>query len=278
MSEAPTDPLLQLVFHGESLAGHDALAVRRAVIQALKLDEPRAARLFSGQRVVLRRGLDAATAHRHVVRFAVMGAVLHAEPSRPRSAGAATREQLPTALQRRSRPTWWRPLRKTGQRVILTVLGVAFGVAMGLLLGPGLNALWPDDPVAGSGAALPAGVPPAGTAAPVAMVSELPAPEPLSSTSSVPGSAPGAAAGLPPKAGNDAPQDITPAALAEHQQRYLVSPQHKAFAITAGGAHGWHAGALSEDDARSRALAACLAALGSGNGSCRIVDVDGSWE
>ncbi len=282
MSAAPSDALLQLAFYGECLDGHEVQAVQRAVAQGLKLSAPRSARLFSGRRVVLRRGLDVAKAHRHIARFAVMGAVLHAEPSRPRLAPAAEQAPTPRRAAARSHPRapWWRPLRWAGEGLLLTVLGLL----LGLLLGPGLNALWPDAEVPSSHAAPPArsGLPsstdlppPPG---PTAMPGEGPAQASQAAHPSTPTRGPGPAAGPPPRVSYDAPQDMTPAAMAEHRQRYLASPKHKAFAITAGGVHGWHAGALSEDDARARALAACLVALGADEGSCRIVDVDGRWE
>ena len=135
MDPARHDGPLQLVFSGECLDGHDPQAVREAVARTLKLDEARTARLFSGKRVVLRRQVDAATARRHVARFAAMGALLRAEPSQQ-------------AQARRAGATRWRLLRWTS----IGVVSVLFGVALGLALGPGLNTLWPDDPPRGAAA------------------------------------------------------------------------------------------------------------------------------
>lgn len=130
----PDDDPLQLVFSGECIDGHDPRAVREAVASALKLDEERAARLFSGKRVVLRRRADAVAAHRHIARFAMMGALLCAEPSQPARTGRARR---------------WRPLRRSSRRLLrwagIGVLCILFGVALGLVIGPGLNAQWPDE-------------------------------------------------------------------------------------------------------------------------------------
>jgi hypothetical protein len=70
---------------------------------------------------------------------------------------------------------------------------------------------------------------------------------------------------------------MPPAALREFRQHYLPAPDHKAFAIASGGAHGWQGGAASEFDARERALARCKAAQRQGGGTCRIVDTDGDW-
>lgn len=78
------DASLKLVFSGECLDGYEPQAVRRAVARALKLDEKRAARVFSGKRVVLKRRVDMATAYRRIAQFARMGAVLRAEPPVPR--------------------------------------------------------------------------------------------------------------------------------------------------------------------------------------------------
>lgn len=73
------DNPVQLVFRGEVLDGFRPADVRRSLGDQLKLDEPRLAHLFSGQRVVLKRSIAAEAGRRHVAQFAVLGARLHLE-------------------------------------------------------------------------------------------------------------------------------------------------------------------------------------------------------
>lgn len=80
MTTPPDTRTFRLVFRGECHPGHDPQAVRQAVVAALKLDDRRAARLFSGRQVVLRRGVDLPSAHRYIVRLAALGAMVRAEP------------------------------------------------------------------------------------------------------------------------------------------------------------------------------------------------------
>ena len=239
MNPPRDDAPLQLVFRGECLDGHDVQTVRRAVAGALKLDEPSEARMFSGKRVVLRRNVSAAAARRHIARFALMGAVLHAEPSKGRAGSVP------------ARASWRRPLQWAGIGLLCT----AIGLVLWLVSGPGLNALWPQTPASADAArqAQPPAQPMAGAQ---------------------PTMAPTAAASA--AADEEIPQDMTAEALNEYRQRYLPAPNHKAFAISSGGAHAWHAGAASDNEARDRALTSCLAARRPGDDGCRIVDADGA--
>jgi uncharacterized membrane protein YhaH (DUF805 family) len=68
---------VQLIFAGEVLDGFSPADVKQRLAQRLKLDEARLRSLFSGQRVVVKRGLDAATANHWVAQFREMGARLH---------------------------------------------------------------------------------------------------------------------------------------------------------------------------------------------------------
>jgi uncharacterized membrane protein YhaH (DUF805 family) len=70
----------QLVFEGETLQGFDPDDVRRQVGEHMKLDDTRLENLFSGKRVVLKRGVDEERAHRHMRQFARLGGRLHMEP------------------------------------------------------------------------------------------------------------------------------------------------------------------------------------------------------
>ena len=74
------------------------------------------------------------------------------------------------------------------------------------------------------------------------------------------------------------PKDMTAEALREYKLRYLAAPKNKAFAISSRGAHAWHAGAASENEAREGALAGCMQAQPPSEGGCRVVDANGNWE
>jgi hypothetical protein len=243
------DDRFQLVFSGECIDGFDPQAVRQAVVAALKFDEKRALRLFSGKPVVLRRQVDAATAQRYIARFATMGAVLHAELSKlpPRPVARASR---------------WRPLQWAG----IGVLCIALAVLLGLALGPMLDARSPEASAPGS--ATSGGMADASQSPPLA-----PAAADVSSTKMPPKEAPAR-----PATDADIPKEMTAAAVSEYRLGYLAATNHKAFAISSGGVHAWIAGAPSESDARERALASCMGAVQSASDACRVVDADGNWE
>ncbi|HMC16451.1 MAG TPA: hypothetical protein VKI18_12515 [Albitalea sp.] len=243
----PDEPL-QLVFSGECIDGHDPQAVREAVVKALKLDEKRAARLFSGKRVVLRRHVDSAAAQRQIARFASMGALLRAEPSK----------SLPPLASHS--PARWQALRWAG----IAVLSVVVAVTLGLVLGPALSALWPEAPAPG---ALPSS---AAANLPTAAV-----PSPIDAS---PATIPAQAASARPATDEEIPKEMTAEAVREYRLGYLPATNHKAFAISAGGAHAWIAGAPSQSDARERALASCIGATQPSGEGCRVVDADGNWE
>lgn len=58
-----------LVFCGEVLPGFDVAAVQNALGQLLGISEQRAAQLFSGERIVLKRQVGTADVNRYVARF-----------------------------------------------------------------------------------------------------------------------------------------------------------------------------------------------------------------
>ena len=70
----------QLIFEGETLQGFDPDDVRRQIGEHMQLDDVRLGNLFSGRRVVLKRGVDEERAHRHMRQFARLGGRLHIEP------------------------------------------------------------------------------------------------------------------------------------------------------------------------------------------------------
>lgn len=63
----------QIVFFGETLPGRDAIAARRDLAAMFKLGDERTERVFSGKRVVLKRGLGAERAMQYRQRFEAMG-------------------------------------------------------------------------------------------------------------------------------------------------------------------------------------------------------------
>jgi hypothetical protein len=250
--------LLQLVFHGECLEGRDPQAVRAAVAAALKLDERRAAHLFSGRRVVMRRAVDEAKAHRYIARFALLGARLHAEPSAPRPvpqrpARRPTLRRLRVRAVRLWRDALWGL--SAGLRVaIVGVLAGGGALLVGLMLAllPGTWGAGDEPPAravpaagAGAGAALPSPAA-AGTGGDAAFLAERPA-------------------------------DMSPAALQVYLRSYTPAAGHKAFAISGGGAYGWHAGAATETEAAEAAITRCMAAAQGHESGCRLVETDGQW-
>jgi len=248
------DGPLRLVFSGECLDGYDPQDVRRTIASALKLDEKRAARLFSGKPLVLRREVDVVAAHRYIARFALMGAVVRAEPSKPRPPRTTRFEpvpamDVPTSL---ARPLWRRSLQGAG----IGVLSIVVGLALGLVLGPGLNAPWTETRPPGASAA-------SGTVANVPLL--LPR-------------APAAAPLAPPAVDEEILKDMPAEAEREYELRYLGAPDHKAFAMSSGGVPVWVAGAASAREASERALVRCMEAQQPGDHGCQVVDVDGNWQ
>jgi hypothetical protein len=251
--------LLQLVFRGECLEGRDPQAVRAAVVAALKLDERRAAHLFSGRRVVMRRAVDEAKAHRYIARFALLGARLHAEPSVPRPApGRPTRPARRPTLRRlrvRALRLWRDAMWGLSAGLRWAIVGALAGggaLLLGLLL-----ALLPGTWGAGDEAPTRA-APVANTGAPVPAL-------------------PAASAGEAAPTLAERPADMSPAAVQAYERSYAPAAGRKAFAISGGGAYGWHAGAASDSEAAETAIARCMAAAQGHESGCRLVEVDGQW-
>ncbi|HEV8689669.1 MAG TPA: hypothetical protein VGQ91_05185, partial [Ideonella sp.] len=69
---------MQLIFAGEVLDGFVPAEVRHALAAKLKLDEAKLNTLFSGSKVVIKRGLSAESAALWVAEFGATGALLHA--------------------------------------------------------------------------------------------------------------------------------------------------------------------------------------------------------
>ena len=263
MALARIDAPVQLVFSGECIDGHDPLAVRRAVGAALKLDERRAARLFSGKQIVMKRNADAAYALRQVARFAMMGAVLRAQPMPPLAAPVPTPPML-LRVEDRARRLLPRRLAVSaiGAAGLMTVLGGA------LLLGSRLSELHTD--------ALALALVLAPVATPATPVTEPPVVPPTGTFTSQPSPALAVAPG--PAVEDDLINRLSAQVASDYKQRYLPAGLHKAFAISEGGAHAWVVDAASENQARESALALCMQAPRSAESSCRVVDADGQQQ
>ena len=68
-----------LVFRGEFVAGHGVDAAKRLLCSALKVSPENEARLFSGSRVVIKKGISLPEAERYRQKFERAGIVLHVE-------------------------------------------------------------------------------------------------------------------------------------------------------------------------------------------------------
>jgi uncharacterized membrane protein YhaH (DUF805 family) len=60
-------------------------------------------------------------------------------------------------------------------------------------------------------------------------------------------------------------------------QRYMGAPGSRAFAVSSGGAWGWHAGAARPDQAAETALADCERRRPPYTGNCRLVHLNDQW-
>jgi hypothetical protein len=91
-----------LVFFGETIGDTNAEAVRARLMQRFGLGDAAAARLFSGGRVVVKRGVDAATAKRYQDAFAEAGARLQVTPANtaPEQDPEPSREQAALSRSR----------------------------------------------------------------------------------------------------------------------------------------------------------------------------------
>lgn len=300
MTPSPA-PLLQLVFRGECLDGHDPDEVRRAVTAALGLESRRAQRLFSGRRIVVSRGLDMATAHRRIARFAMMGAVLHAEPMAA-SAGASAAARAPAAVaavagvadEAEPRAPAERPTpraRKTTATAVATpsrrasappsrlrgiggvILMSAIGaLLLGLVLGPGLDALTAPRAAAPSTAAAALHAEATATTDPAPAAGAAGRQDATGATDTTDTTA---TAG---EARDPLPKEMSADARRDYKAVYPAVAPHKAFAISAGGGHGWFGGATTPAEARDIALARCANTRRGPEDACRVIDADGRLE
>jgi hypothetical protein len=169
--------------------------------------------------------------------------------------------------------------------VALGIAAAVVGTAGGVALAPHLSAwLWSNTaattsrsaggPVTGAverpaPAAAPAPVPQPATVAAV--------PSPVPPVAPAPVAPPPAPQAPPPPQSATMPafvRAMTGEARFEFGGPYSAAPQHRAFAISGDGAHGWTAGAPSENQARAGALERCIR-TGPARDGCRVVDVNG---
>lgn len=271
---------LQLVFDGEFVRGFEPRAVRRSVSHALKLDSAALLRLFSGRRLVLRRDLDEATAHRYIAHFLTLGAVVRAEPSEPPGRRRRRRPRRPPPRPWVALMAWRAASLPRFNLVALLALVVVAAMAATLwrlsrepfpppppperATGPTPGATpWPTDAAQGPNAAT---VPPAPAAAPAAAQPPQPLqkPQPPSPATAQP-------------AAEQPPPDMTADALRVFQAHYLTAPLHRAFAISSSGSYGWEAGAPNENRARELAVEICVKRAQDPFVACRVVHADGQW-
>lgn len=242
----PTDAsTVQLVFAGEVLEGFSTAEVKQRVARALKLDDAKLRSMFSGKRVVIKRGVDAADADRWVAKFGAMGARLHIVPApeapsaQPSAPGASLRAGLPN--EETTRPS-------RGKRPSKRIwLGVGGALAMVAVLGTVYKMVGPER-----------GTPP-DPQAPVSAGQVVDA-----------GKAP-----LPPDSRLESRLGGS-AAVAEFH-RYMSASGRRAFAISGNGAWGWNAGASAPEQAIELAISDCDKRRQANTAECYLVHVDEQW-
>jgi hypothetical protein len=91
------DPTYDILFAGDTIPGAARDAVRRRIQTWLRLTDGRIERLFAGDPVCLKRGVDAATAVRYREAFSKAGALVQLVPSGSRVAQGPARTLVPAA-------------------------------------------------------------------------------------------------------------------------------------------------------------------------------------
>ncbi|MEM1231534.1 MAG: hypothetical protein AAGI15_13415 [Pseudomonadota bacterium] len=82
----------RLLFQGELLEGQHPAVVRKKLRELLKLDDAQLERLFSGDRIVVKKAVDEATAAKYLGAFRKAGAKLRLEEGASASAATAASE------------------------------------------------------------------------------------------------------------------------------------------------------------------------------------------
>ncbi len=117
----------RLVFAGEILEGQHAAVVRKRLSEALRLSDAAAAKLFSGQPVVVKRAVDRAAAIKLQQQFKQCGARLRVKAV-PAEASAEVADQ-PSATEAAPQPTETVP--SAGAEFDLAAVGADLGSAEG---------------------------------------------------------------------------------------------------------------------------------------------------
>jgi len=99
---AAMDGKYRLVFKGEVLDGQHRAVVRRRLVEALKLSDAQAEKLFSGAAVVLKKEADATVASRYQSLFKKAGARLRVMPLEADTVTSASPAEAPTPPARRA--------------------------------------------------------------------------------------------------------------------------------------------------------------------------------
>ena len=97
VTESPKAPGYSILFDGSVVAGHDREAVKRTAAQRLKFSDAQRDRLFSGDEVTMKRGLDEEKARHYVKTLRLMGMNARVEPPLPEPATTAAPAPAPAA-------------------------------------------------------------------------------------------------------------------------------------------------------------------------------------
>jgi hypothetical protein len=93
-----TDPTFRILFEGRIRDGEDQDEVTLRLARLFKKDKAKIAALFGGGPVVIRKGLDHATAHKYKKAIDRAGGLCRVEPA------AAVQKQTPAVAQARTKP------------------------------------------------------------------------------------------------------------------------------------------------------------------------------
>lgn len=102
---ASMDGKYRLVFKGEVLDGQHRAVVRRRLVEALKLNDAQAEKLFSGTAVVLKKEADATVASRYQALFKKAGARLRVMPLESGSTTSAASVAAPASTRPAAHPS-----------------------------------------------------------------------------------------------------------------------------------------------------------------------------
>lgn len=241
---------VQLVFAGEVLDGFSTDDVKLRVAQVLKLDDAKLHRMFSGKRVVIKRGVDAADADRWVAKFGAMGARLHVVTA-SQATSAEAHAPAPAARASASPRHVDEPASRSRSRRLPKRMGLyAGGALVALVVVLGIVYKW-GGPQSRTPPQQQAVVPP-GKVVDASVAAPLPQDKQLESK-------------------------LRSAAAAGEFHRYMSASKSRAFAISFHGAWGWNAGATAPEQAIEQAIADCDKRRPPNTPECYLVHVDDQW-